>query len=84
MKSRKEIMAVIEAGLEKHFPSETIMVEEGYGDINIRVKVVSKKFDDMTNKDAAESLWNLIEQTGLTEEEKACISLVLAIGLKEI
>jgi len=83
MRSRKEIISVIEKGLERTFAPETISVVEGYGD-NVRVKVVSKKFDGMSDLDAVEYLWKSIEETGLAEEEKALISLVLPVGLMDV
>lgn len=83
MRTRQEIISAIEKGLEQHFSRETTSVEEGYGN-NIRVKVVSKKFDSMSDREASEYLWKLIGESGLSDEERLLISLVLPVGLKEV
>ena len=82
MKTRSEIVKDIETGLALHFSPDTISVEEGYGN-NIRVKVVAKKFDGMSDRDAVEYLWDLVGKIGLTDDEKALISLILPVGFRD-
>jgi hypothetical protein len=83
MRTREQIMNAIAEGLGKHFHEDTIGVEPGFAN-NIRVKVVSKKFDDMSDGDAAEYLWKLIEDCGLSDDEKILISLILPVGLRDL
>ena len=53
------LMKKIERNLRPHFPHDTVDVSSGHHD-NIHVVVVSRKFDNMSEKRKQEYLWELI------------------------
>ncbi len=55
---------------------ETVDVSDGIGD-NIHVVVVSRKFDNMREKEKQGLLWGTIDASDLTDAQKVKISLVL-------
>jgi acid stress-induced BolA-like protein IbaG/YrbA len=64
--------------LKATFRDDTVDVSlSGIRD-NIHVIVVSRAFDQMQENAKQEHLWSLIDQSNLTAEEKARISLILA------
>ena len=75
MKSREEIKKIIERKLREQFPHDTVDISDGYQD-RIHIIVVSRKFDEMTDKDATEYLWSLI-QNAIEEDEQTLISLII-------
>lgn len=76
MRTRDEIKAVLEAAFRAEFPTDTVDVSDGYNS-NIHVVVVSRRFDQMADKEQTDLLWGIIDGTDLVEGEKALISLVL-------
>jgi len=76
MRARDDIKKAIEAALRKEFPTDTVDISDGYRD-NIHVLVVSRKFDDMPDRVQDDMLWTLIEEAGLSDDEKKLISLVM-------
>lgn len=66
----------IEEILRASFPGETVDVSDGFRD-NVHIVVVSKKFNDLREKEKQEILWNAIDQGDLSDDEKVKISLIL-------
>ncbi len=64
--------------LRATFPDDTVDVSLSGVRDNIHVVVVSRAFDQMRESQKQEHLWGLIDQSSLTPEEKARISLILA------
>jgi hypothetical protein len=76
MRKREEIETILEAELRKTFPHDTIDVSDGYQQ-NIHVVVVSRKFDEMRERDKQDFLWSFIDATDLDADEKNLISLLV-------
>jgi len=70
-------MKKIEQILRPHFRLDTVDVSSSGIRDNIHVVVVSRKFDNMTEKQKQEHLWGLIDNSNLTEEQKNHISLIV-------
>lgn len=70
--------------LKSHFPDETVDVSRSGIRDNVHVIVVSKKFDPYRERQKQEYLWDLIDHTDLTEEEKARISMILPLSVREL
>lgn len=79
MRTREQIKSVLEVAIRAEFPKDTVDVSDGYRD-NIHILVVSRRFDKMTEDEQRDLLWGLIDRAGLNEEEKALISLALAVS----
>ena len=79
MRKREEAKAVLESAIRVEFPCDTVDISDGYKD-NIHVLVVSRRFDTMTEEEQRDLLWGLIDQAGLDDDEKALISLALAVS----
>jgi acid stress-induced BolA-like protein IbaG/YrbA len=73
----------IEELLKAEFPSETVDVSDGYKD-NIHVVVVSRRFDDMREKEKLDAVWQIIDSGDLTHAEKALISLIVPYSPREL
>jgi acid stress-induced BolA-like protein IbaG/YrbA len=76
MRSREEIKQIVTERLRREFPHDTVDVTDGYQQ-NIHVIVVSRRFDEMRERDKQDLLWGLIDDTDLATEEKGLISLLL-------
>ena len=72
-----DLIGRITAALRTQFPQDTVDVSPGYGK-NLHVVVVSRRFDDMIEREKQDVLWSAIDQADLSEEERTRISLVLA------
>ncbi len=83
MRNRNEIIAVLEDAFRIQFPNDTVDLSDGYQD-NIHVLVVSRRFDDMPEKEKQDILWNVIDSVNLTDEEKGLISLVYPVSPAEV
>jgi hypothetical protein len=83
MRNKSEIKAILEEAFRKVFPNDTVDISDGYQD-NIHVLVVSRRFDAMTEKDKQDALWQIIDETDLTDAEKASISLVMPVSPAEV
>ena len=83
MRNRNEIITILENAFRLQFPNDTVDLSDGYQD-NIHVLVVSRRFDDMPEKDKQDVLWNVIDSTKLTDDEKALISLVYPVSPAEV
>jgi len=73
----------IEELLRAEFPSETVDVSDGYKD-NIHIVVVSRRFDDMREKEKLDAVWQIIDGSDLTYAEKALISLIVPYSPREL
>lgn len=79
IRSRSEIFEIIRSALRAEFPLDTVDVSDGYRD-NIHVLVVSRKFDGMGEEEKQDLVWNLIDRSQLTENEKRQISLIITFS----
>ena len=64
--------------LKPHFPEDTVDVSLSGVRDNVHVVVVSRAFDNMGEKQKQEYLWDLLDKSDLSDEEKNRISLILA------
>jgi len=78
------LMERIERILRPHFPKDTVDVSASGIRDNIHVVVVSRAFDDMTERQKIEHLWGLIDDSDLTEEEKHRSSMILPSSPAEL
>lgn len=70
--------------LRKRFPEEAaIDVSDGYKN-NIHIVVVSMEFEGLGEKEKQDLLWNAIDQSDLSEEEKLRISLIVPYSPREL
>jgi acid stress-induced BolA-like protein IbaG/YrbA len=78
MPASPKLKSKIEHALRLRFPNqgETVDVSDGSGD-NVHVVVVSRQFDQMGEKSKQDLLWEAIDKSTLTDEEKVRISLIL-------
>jgi len=83
MATTADLQHRIEEILQKAFPGETVDVSEGYRD-NIHVVVVSKAFTDMSEREKQDRLWQCIDDSDLTDREKAQISLIVPYSPREL
>ncbi len=79
MRNRDEIKKLLESAIRAEFPKDTVDISDGYKE-NIHVLVVSRRFDKMTEEEQRDLLWGLIDKGGLDDDEKALISLALAVS----
>ncbi len=70
--------------LRPHFPHDTIDVSLSGVRDNVHVVVVSRVFDDMGERQKQEYLWDLLDGSDLSDEEKNRISLILAYSPDEL
>ena len=73
----------IEELLKAEFPGETVDVSDGYKD-NIHIVVVSRKFNDMREKEKLDAVWQIIDGSDLTDAPKTLISLVAPYSPREL
>jgi acid stress-induced BolA-like protein IbaG/YrbA len=83
MRDREAIKQSLRQALRAEFPQDTVDVSDGYLG-NIHVVVVSRSFDQMSEKEKQQRLWDLIERTDLSEAEKELISLVYPVSVAEL
>ncbi len=83
MRARDEIKNVLKKAFRECFPEDTVDVSDGYQE-NIHVLIVSRKFDGMTEKAKQDLMWDVIDGTILTDEEKQLISLAYPVSPAEI
>lgn len=82
-RSRDQVKRILVEALRERFPNDTVDVSDGYKD-NIHVMVVSRKFDQMTERQKQDYLWSLIDSSQLKDREKRLISLVYPLSPAEI
>ncbi len=73
----------IEELLKAEFPGETVDVSDGYKD-NIHIVVVSRKFNDMREKEKLDVVWQIIDGSDLTDAQKTLISLIVPYSPREL
>lgn len=82
-RGRERIKRILEEALRKRFPHDTVDVSDGYRD-NIHVLVVSREFDSLREQEKQDLLWDIVDSTDLTDDEKQLISLLYPVGIGEI
>lgn len=73
--------AKVKKALRAEFPQDTIATSEGYAG-RVHVKVVSERFNGMSERDKQQYLWDLV-QDHLGEDAQA-VSLALAYSTDEL
>lgn len=73
----------IEAAMRKHFPHDTVDVSDGYKG-NIHILVVSRQFDRFSEYERQGVLRDIIESSGISKDQQAKISLLLAYSPSEL
>lgn len=78
MATKTELIQKVQKVLRAEFnsPDEWVYVTEGFGDY-IHVVVVSFRFKDMRESVKQEMLWSILDQSGLTDEEKLLVTRIL-------
>lgn len=66
--------------LKPHFPDSLVDVTPSGIRDNIHIKVISRRFDGMKDQQREEFLWDLIDSSDLSREDKLCISLLLPLS----
>ena len=64
MPADPELKKRIEETLRLEFPKDTVDVSDGYHD-NIHVVVMSRKFDNMNEREKQDYLWGLMDARSL-------------------
>lgn len=80
---RDQLKKTLEQAFRAKFPTDTIDIADGYGD-NIHVMVVSRRFDDLTERQKQDLMWQIIDEANLNEQEKQLISLIYPVSPAEI
>lgn len=81
--SRNAVKSALEATFRGEFPTDTVDVSDGYKE-NIHIMVVSRRFDEMTERAKQELMWDIIDRTDIPKSDKLRISLVLPLSPAEI
>ena len=82
-RSRAQIKSVLLTAFRREFPKDTVDVSDGYRG-NIHVLVVSRRFDRMKEREKPGYMWQIIDKTDLTEDEKSLISVALPVSPQEL
>ena len=82
-RTKDEIKAILLEAIKIVFPEDTVDVSDGYRD-NIHVMVVSRKFDGRPDQEKQDMIWDPINASDLSEEEKLLISLALPLSPADI
>ncbi|HUS91271.1 MAG TPA: hypothetical protein VM695_05440 [Phycisphaerae bacterium] len=82
-RNREAVMDIIRGAFRREFPEDTVDISDGYKD-NIHVLVVSRRFDDLTEQQKQDLMWQIIDGTDLTDDEKRLISLAYPVSPAEI
>jgi ribosomal protein S3AE len=82
-RSRDQVKQLLREAFRKRFPNDTVDISDGYKE-NIHVMVVSREFDEMREDVKRELMWEIIDSTTLSEDEKTLISLVYPVSPAEI
>ena len=84
MKTKDSLLGKIKGILSPKFEGGMVDVSlSGIRD-NIHVVVMSRRFDDMLEKEKQDLLWKIIDESDLTEEEKLRISLIVPLSPDEV
>lgn len=82
-RSRTDIKKALFDAFRKAFPEDTVDISDGYQG-NIHILVVSRSFDSLSEKQKQQRLWDVIDRTDLSDEEKQLISLVYPVSVAEL
>jgi hypothetical protein len=82
-RSRDDVKQMLREAFRERFPHDTVDISDGYKE-NIHVMVVSREFDELEERQKQELMWEIIDNTQLTEDEKTLISLVYPVSPAEI
>jgi hypothetical protein len=82
-RTRKQVKDLLMHAFRARFPHDTVDVSDGYKD-NIHLTVVSRTFDDMSEKQKQALMWEIVDAAGLRPEEKLLVSLIYPVSLAEI
>lgn len=83
LRDRTRIKAMLREAFQKRFPRDTVDISDGYKD-NIHVLVVSREFDKLSATAKQDLMWQIIDSTNLTTDQKLLISLVYPVSPSEI
>ena len=82
-RSRNQVKQLLREAFRERFPHDTVDISDGYKE-NIHVVVVSREFDEMSDREKQELMWEIIDGTDLAEDEKTLVSLVYPVSPAEI
>ena len=82
-RDREQIKEILRQAFRRRFPDDTVDVSDGFEE-NIHVLVVSRKFDMMNERTKQDLMWEIIDDTDLSDEEKGLISLAYPISVAQI
>jgi hypothetical protein len=82
-RSRSEVKRILRDAFEREFPDGMIDVADGDAG-NVHVRIISRRFDRMHDKNKQDKLWRIVDRTDLTEKEKQRISLLYPISPGQI
>ncbi len=77
-----EIAPKVKSVVRKAFPEDTVIVQEGYLE-RIHLKVVSERFNGMSERGKQDYIWDLL-RAELDPEAQAAISLAVAYSADEL
>lgn len=83
VRPRVQIKDDLKKALKQVFKDDLVDISDGYQD-NIHVLVVSRQFDGMAEQAKQDMLRAPIDDSGLSEDEKRLISLVLPLSPADI
>lgn len=82
-KADPKLKEAITGILKAEFPNDTVDVSDGYQD-NMHIVVVSRKFDNKTQKARQDMIWKALDKSSLTDLEKSKISLIIPYSPAEL
>jgi len=83
IRSRERIKTTLRNAFRREFPHDTVDVSDGYRG-NIHILVVSRRFDRMSEREKPGFMWQIINKTDLTEDEKSLITVALPVSPQEL
>lgn len=82
-RSRAQIKSILDERFRREFPTDTVDVSNGYQG-NIHILVVSRRFDQMSEREKPGYMWKIIDETELSDDEKGLVSMVLPLSPAEL
>jgi hypothetical protein len=82
-RTRKQLKDHLLTTFERGFPSSVVDVSDGYKD-GIHIMVVSKAFEKMSANKQQNAMWTVLEDAGLTEDERTLITLLYPVSPADI
>lgn len=80
---REKIKQELLRAFRQEFREDTVDISDGYGD-NIHVMVVSRRFDELTDRQRQDWMWQIVDSTSLNDAEKGLISLLYPLSPAQI